>query len=150
MKKLLSLGVRDSKRLGDKTILSLSTQIRSLFTHSLVRLFPEKYNELYERFGNLNRLLAWGHATAIQELVERQIHHVVRALAVDEHLRRTRIDLLHCVQIHALTNHCRRLRIFCVDLLEALGIALRLRNDPVAIALRVVDHARRVGFRARQ
>ena len=86
----------------------------------------------------------------IDELVERQIHHVVRALAVDEHLRRMRIDLLHCVQIHALTNHCRRLRIFCVDLLEALGIALRLRNDPVAIALRFVDHARRVGLRARQ
>lgn len=70
IKKLLSIGVRDSKRLGDKTAILLASQIRSLLPHSIVRLFPQKYNELYERFGNLNRLLAWGHATAIEELVQ--------------------------------------------------------------------------------
>jgi ribonuclease HIII len=36
-----------------------------------VRLNPTKYNELYANFRNLNRLLAWGHATAIGELVEK-------------------------------------------------------------------------------
>ena len=29
---------------------------------------PEKYNELYDRFGNLNDLLAWGHARVIENL----------------------------------------------------------------------------------
>jgi ribonuclease HIII len=34
-----------------------------------VRIPPKKYNELYLKFRNLNRLLAWGHATAIAELI---------------------------------------------------------------------------------
>ena len=31
---------------------------------------PLKYNELYEKFGNLNLLLAWGHATVIEQLLQ--------------------------------------------------------------------------------
>ena len=30
---------------------------------------PAKYNELYEKFGNLNKLLAWGHARVIENLL---------------------------------------------------------------------------------
>ena len=30
---------------------------------------PERYNELYEKMGNMNRLLAWGHARAIENLL---------------------------------------------------------------------------------
>ena len=33
---------------------------------------PEKYNPLYEKIGNLNRLLAWGHARIIENLCERK------------------------------------------------------------------------------
>src|SRR5205085_5719348 len=31
---------------------------------------PERYNELYKKFGNLNKLLAWGHARVIENLLE--------------------------------------------------------------------------------
>ena len=34
----------------------------------MITLRPEKYNELYAKFGNLNRMLAWGHAKVIAEL----------------------------------------------------------------------------------
>lgn len=71
IKKLLALGVKDSKRIGDKNILILASKIRPAFAHSIIRLFPLKYNELYGNFKNLNRLLAWGHSTAIAELVEK-------------------------------------------------------------------------------
>ena len=30
---------------------------------------PERYNELYEKFGNLNSLLGWGHARVIENLL---------------------------------------------------------------------------------
>ena len=30
---------------------------------------PERYNDLYEKFKNLNRLLAWGHARVIEGLL---------------------------------------------------------------------------------
>ena len=71
IKKLLALGVKDSKRMGDKNILSMASKIRPAFAHSIIRIFPLKYNELYKNFKNLNRLLAWGHSTAIGELVEK-------------------------------------------------------------------------------
>ncbi|MBS0616035.1 MAG: ribonuclease HIII [Verrucomicrobia bacterium] len=71
IKKLLEWGVKDSKKMGDKTILTLAKKIRAELPHSIVRLPPTKYNELYQNFHNLNRLLAWGHATAIGELHEK-------------------------------------------------------------------------------
>jgi ribonuclease HIII len=33
---------------------------------------PERYNQLYTKFGNLNRLLAWGHARVIENLLEQK------------------------------------------------------------------------------
>ena len=37
---------------------------------SVVLLRPEAYNRLYNSIGNLNRLLAWGHARTIENLLE--------------------------------------------------------------------------------
>ncbi len=71
IKELLAMGVKDSKRMADKPILVLSKKIKECVPHSLVRISPSKYNELYVQFKNLNKLLAWGHATAIFELVEK-------------------------------------------------------------------------------
>lgn len=70
VEKLRELGVRDSKTMQDKVIIALASKIRSHFPHSIIRIHPLKYNELYEKFKNLNHLLAWGHATAIEELVQ--------------------------------------------------------------------------------
>ncbi len=70
IKQLVDWGVKDSKRMNDQTILALSKKIRGSFRYSSIALFPQKYNELYAKFNNLNRMLAWGHATAIAELSE--------------------------------------------------------------------------------
>lgn len=64
-------GVKDSKQMGDKRICELSKQIRSRFSYHILRLNPIKYNELYEKFGNLNTLLAWGHAATLASLQEK-------------------------------------------------------------------------------
>jgi ribonuclease HIII len=66
--KLLSLGVKDSKKLSDPKILEIAAKIKSHFKTSVIKLFPAKYNELYKAFHNLNRLLAWGHSAAIENL----------------------------------------------------------------------------------
>lgn len=71
IKELLKLGVRDSKQMTDKIMLSLAPKIRAAAAVSVVRISPIKYNEMYNNFKNLNHLLAWGHATAISELVEK-------------------------------------------------------------------------------
>jgi ribonuclease HIII len=67
---LLKMGVKDSKRLGDPIILKIAHQIKNSFQTSVIRIFPKRYNEMYETFRNLNRLLAWGHSTAIDTLVK--------------------------------------------------------------------------------
>lgn len=68
---LQKIGVRDSKRMSDASVLTCAKKIRETLPHSIVKISPIKYNELYDNFKNLNRLLAWGHATAISELVQK-------------------------------------------------------------------------------
>jgi ribonuclease HIII len=69
---LRDAGVRDSKAIGsDKRIRELADAIRkSGAPHSIVTVAPPRYNELYRKMGNLNRLLAWGHARVIENLCE--------------------------------------------------------------------------------
>ncbi len=63
-------GVMDSKKLTDKKALALSTVIKRTCPHSVVAIGPAKYNQLYAKIGNLNRLLEWGHAQAIENVLE--------------------------------------------------------------------------------
>jgi ribonuclease HIII len=74
-RKLLDAGVVDSKRIGSDTrIRALADMIRksSQDLVETVLIGPAKYNELYEKFGNLNKLLGWGHARVIENLLARK------------------------------------------------------------------------------
>ena len=68
IEELLKIGVKDSKRMQDSTIQKMAKKIRETVPHHIVRIGPKKYNSLYTQFGNLNLLLAWGHATVIEAL----------------------------------------------------------------------------------
>ena len=71
-RKLLDAGVVDSKRISsDARIRALGDTIRGT-SQGLVQtvlIGPAKYNELYQKFENLNRLLGWGHARVIENLL---------------------------------------------------------------------------------
>lgn len=67
--RLSAMGVMDSKRLTDRRVASLEPKIREACPHSVVAIGPERYNKLYESMKNLNRLLAWGHARALENLL---------------------------------------------------------------------------------
>jgi len=74
-RKFLDAGVEDSKRIGsDARIRGLADSIRkdSLGLVDTVLIGPERYNDLYEKFGNLNKLLGWGHARVIENLLEKK------------------------------------------------------------------------------
>lgn len=72
--KLLAIGARDSKTIkSDKTILAMAAKIRQAVGPkgcAVVPIGPESYNRLRDKFPNLNRLLAWGHARAIEDLLD--------------------------------------------------------------------------------
>jgi ribonuclease HIII len=74
-RKLMDSGVQDSKRIGsDARIRALAETIRkdTLGLVDVVLIGPAKYNELYEKFANLNKLLAWGHARVIENLLAKK------------------------------------------------------------------------------
>lgn len=72
LKKLFSeLGIKDSKQLDDEKISKLAIQIQKNAKWDIVVINPQKYNELYVKFNNLNKLLAWGHARVIENLLNK-------------------------------------------------------------------------------
>lgn len=71
---LIDKGITDSKRISSaKKIAKLATEIRATpgIAYEVISLKPEIYNQLYSKFGNVNRLLAWGHANTIASLAEK-------------------------------------------------------------------------------
>jgi len=68
---LRELGVKDSKRTSDARCREIADILKSGYVHSVVSVGPEKYNELYAKLRNLNRILAWAHARAIENILER-------------------------------------------------------------------------------
>ncbi len=73
-RKLIEFGIRDSKTVkSDKKIRDLAQIIRKTLNgkFALVAIGPSAYNRLYGQFKNLNRLLAWGHARAIENILEK-------------------------------------------------------------------------------
>jgi ribonuclease HIII len=74
-RRFMEVGVMDSKRISSASrIRKLADMIRTTpgCIWEIVSIGPQRYNELYASFGNLNRLLAWGHARVIAALAEKQ------------------------------------------------------------------------------
>lgn len=72
--RLREIGAVDSKRISsDERIFKIASDIRRIpgLAWEVIAINPERYNELYTKFGNLNRLLAWGHAKVIETLLTR-------------------------------------------------------------------------------
>ncbi|MFH1125838.1 MAG: ribonuclease HIII [Candidatus Altiarchaeota archaeon] len=68
---LVAAGVRDSKTLSDNRVMSLEKLVKERCKHDVVRISPEKYNKLYLKVGNLNKLLGWAHARVIENLLQK-------------------------------------------------------------------------------
>ena len=71
---LKQAGVRDSKDLGDGQIRKIANQIKKLGheNYELVSINPKKYNELYNKFKNINEILNWTHTKAIENLLKKK------------------------------------------------------------------------------
>lgn len=108
---LRPLGVADSKTVSDKRTLALAAQIHTAFPVEVITVYPERYNELYARMRNLNRLLAWCHARALENLLARvPVERVladqfaapdVLLRALKERGRAARLLQMHRAEAHA-------------------------------------------------
>ena len=66
-------GVKDSKLISDNNIKILEISIKKIVgdNFSIIQINPEKYNQLYESFLNLNKIMGWAHSKAIENLVSK-------------------------------------------------------------------------------
>ena len=67
----LDLGIKDSKTLKDEQMMRMAQQIQKNSIYSVIAISNTKYNELYSNFKNLNKLLAWGHARVMENILEK-------------------------------------------------------------------------------
>lgn len=80
-------GVKDCKALSDDKVRAFAAAIREICSGRYVELelIPSHYNRLYNNFRsegkNLNQLLAWAHARAIEDLLEK---HSCRFAIIDQ------------------------------------------------------------------
>lgn len=73
---MIKLGVKDCKQMSDKAVLTVGSQLRKLLGpdgYSVVKLGNAAYNRLYAKMKNINRMLAWAHGTAIEELLTKRV-----------------------------------------------------------------------------
>jgi len=78
---LIRLGVRDSKTISTTTVENIAAELEKTVPHSKVVINPARYNQLHQEMKNLNRMLAWAHARAIENLLQK---HQVRLAVSDQ------------------------------------------------------------------
>lgn len=69
------IGVKDCKQMSDSAVLVCGKLLRELLGsngYAVVKLGPAAYNRLYAKMRNINRMLAWAHGTAIEELLTKK------------------------------------------------------------------------------
>lgn len=72
-KKMQEIGAKDCKQLSDRQVLAIGAKLRALLgpnRFKLVAIGPEAYNRLYAKNRNVNSILSWAHARAIENLLE--------------------------------------------------------------------------------
>jgi ribonuclease HIII len=76
---LKALGVRDSKKMTDKSVRTLAPKLKRLLGngYAITAIGPKRYNQLYAQMRaegkNLNTLLAWGHARSLEDLLAKGV-----------------------------------------------------------------------------
>lgn len=133
---LEGLPIKDSKLLSDKRCHELASKIREIGRgkYEEVEIPPLRYNELYENFRkegkNLNHLLAWGHARAIESLLNR--HPCPFAIADqfgDEHYLRSRLmEKGRQIQLIQTPKGERHLAVAIASILARDKFLLRLKR----------------------
>lgn len=73
--KMRELGVKDCKKMSDSAVLETGAALRGTLGrdgYAVVKLAPPAYNRLYAKMKNINRMLAWAHGVAIEEMLEKR------------------------------------------------------------------------------
>lgn len=124
-----SWGVCDSKLLTDKKVLLIAKLIADqLITHRCV-FAPPDYNIQYQKFKNLNKMLAYGHAQVIDNLlVASKCERVLVDKFGPSHRIPSYLSAPHRLELRQVVNGERDLAVACASIMARAeflkGIAL--------------------------
>jgi ribonuclease HIII len=133
---LRDLGVKDSKTLSDKRCQELAVKIRQLLPgkYEEVEIQPERYNQLYEQFKaegkNLNHLLAWGHARAIESLLLKWMcsHAIADQFGDENYIRSKLMENGKKIQLIQLPKGERYIAVAAASILARDKFLSRMEN----------------------
>ncbi|WP_029608530.1 ribonuclease HIII [Mycoplasma simbae] len=74
IQKIISLGVKDSKKLTDKDIVNIASKIKELTINSAYVLSPKSYNSLTSTY-NANELKMFTHLSALEEVLNNNVEY---------------------------------------------------------------------------
>lgn len=86
---LEELGIRDSKKINDETILKIAPQIAKKIKYKSIILNNSEYNEKYHKDNNMNKIKAILHNKVLYQLVQ-EVNEPYDYIIVDEFARETR------------------------------------------------------------
>jgi ribonuclease HIII len=133
---LRELDVRDSKTLSDKRCKELAAKIRNLLrgkSHE-VEILPERYNQLYEEFKaegkNLNHLLAWGHARALESLLQKEAcsHAIADQFGDESYIQSKLMDKGKNLQLIQIPKGERYMAVAAASILARDRFLARMEN----------------------
>lgn len=84
IEKLRLLGVKDSKLLTDKQMISMALQLSQMIPYAIVYLDPEKFNSLNKNKDNLNFIKAYLHNKVIHSILKKIPNVKYDAILIDE------------------------------------------------------------------
>jgi ribonuclease HIII len=122
--------VRESKKVTDPVAIRLAAKIKRTCPHTVIAIGPAKYNELYAKFRNLNSMLAWGHARAIENVLEQQPANLVISdqFADPAGLKRALFQKGRAIELRSVVRAESDIAVACASVLARAEFLLRLKR----------------------
>ncbi len=76
-KEAIRKGVMDSKKITDRSIRKIYSEIKGSIAHKVRIIEPQEYNVLYKKFGNLNLLMASEYAELVRKFHGQSFNTVI-------------------------------------------------------------------------
>ncbi|MDQ2985908.1 MAG: ribonuclease HIII [Armatimonadota bacterium] len=129
--------VRESKKVTDAVALRSAARIKAICPHSVIAVMPTKYNELYAQIRNLNKLLAWGHARAIENVLEERDCALVISdqFASPETVKRQLFAKGKNVELRSMVRAESDLAVAAASILARAEFLRRLRELSIAFGM---------------
>ncbi len=87
-----SLGFQESKNTKGEKLKKQAKLLKETLSYETVFITPKKYNELYLKFNNLNKLMRWAHTTALKNLLTK-VNDKNSPVYIDQFAKNMRFDI---------------------------------------------------------